>query len=112
MIKTMFDPYPAGTLSPKGQNYFLTNCKLCRGGVYKGEAIIWLTRPMGISHGPCAVEAGLAKEDQWVSSAPLAVKRTARPKVTKSAPGKGNATASTASGEPPMGALGAHREAA
>lgn len=31
----------------------VTNCKLCPGGVYKGQAWAWNTDPVGICHQEC-----------------------------------------------------------
>lgn len=37
-----------------------TACKLCRLSILVGEAAVWLTNPLGLSHQACAVRAGLA----------------------------------------------------
>lgn len=36
----------------------LTTCKYCRYSVLIGEAWVWLTKPLGISHERCADRAG------------------------------------------------------
>lgn len=33
---------------------YRTVCKICGGGVYRDQASVWLTDPMGLSHAECA----------------------------------------------------------
>lgn len=90
------------TSKTRRENTFMTNCKLCRGGIHREDPHIWLTNPMGLSHLECAVGANLAKGDEWGSSATPAKKRPGPGKATKRAPVKRAATASTApTADPP-----------
>jgi len=84
------------TSKSRRENTFMTNCKLCRGGIHREDSHIWLTNPMGLSHLECAVGANLVKGDEWGSSAPPAKKRPAPGKGIKRVPAKPAATASTA----------------
>lgn len=33
---------------------YRSQCKLCPHAIYHGQEAVWLTRPMGLSHTPCA----------------------------------------------------------
>lgn len=35
-------------------NLYVTSCKLCPRGIYKGQPWVWLPHPVGISHEACA----------------------------------------------------------
>jgi hypothetical protein len=90
------------TSKTRRENTFMTNCKLCRGGIHREDPHVWLTNPMGLSHMECAITAGLAKGDEWGSSVAPARRRPAPVKATKRARVKAPATASTApTGGPP-----------
>lgn len=41
-----------GGFKPTGET-FLTNCKICRAGIYSMENAGWYTDPIGISHHYC-----------------------------------------------------------
>ncbi|SCL16419.1 hypothetical protein GA0074692_0025 [Micromonospora pallida] len=51
------------SLKPSGNTTtYLTTCKYCRRGVYKGEAYTWQRQPAGYSHDECIAWA--AKQAQ------------------------------------------------
>lgn len=41
----------------KTQSEMLTNCKLCRHGIFRSQKKVWLPDPMGLSHEDCAKRA-------------------------------------------------------
>lgn len=38
---------------------YVTNCKLCRQGIYRDQPHRWFSRPIGLSHDSCAAREGL-----------------------------------------------------
>lgn len=39
-------------------NLHITDCKVCRHGIYKGQAYAWFRRPLGYSHTACMDREG------------------------------------------------------